>query len=139
MNLLALDISSKAVGWTYILGKKRVKGGTIWRNKDDGLHQFACRVDCAFWRQDIPVSTARIVYEINDAPLKRYNRADVFLCNRAIGRVLQALGVEGEAYQADRKPKKKRRQELGLIYDVLGTEQEMDSLALAHRCVSEVK
>ena len=107
--ILALDPSSTATGYALFRDSRLLKYGTVRRKKNDTVYAYACsvagRICCA-----VSITEGfRVVYEINDTPLPRARQKSMRKAMQATGRILQALGVEGEPMQADRKKKSQKR------------------------------
>ena len=134
MLTLALDPSSTATGYAIFDGGELMQYGTQ-RRGEKTLYQFAEWFDLLplSWHFDL------IVYEVNDTPMPRARQASMRKCHQATGRILQALGVEGEPIQADRKKKKQRRADMELTYGLEGrvSEHAIDAIALGHRVVND--
>ena len=144
MLTLALDPSSTATGWALFDGLQLREYGTVRRNSRKLVDYAAgiANVYFAAWaRVEPPCDHQCIVYEINDTPMPRARQASLRKCHEATGRILQALGVEGEPVQADRKKKKQRRADMELIYKLEGRVSEhcIDAIALGHRVVNDPK
>ena len=134
MLTLALDPSSTATGFALFRSKELVEHGTVRRRKGETVYTYAERVLLG-----IPVPYQRVVYEINDTPMPRARQTALRKCHEATGRILQALGVEGEPVQADRKKKAQRRADMVLVYGIKEriSEHAIDAIALGHRVVND--
>ena len=134
MLILALDPSSTACGWALFDNRALSHYGTVKRGKR-GLADYAKSVPGHVFAPD------RVVYEINDSPMPRARQKALRMAHEATGRILQALGVDGEPVRADRKRKKQRRSDMVAIYKLVGvvSEHAIDAIALGHRVSSEIK
>lgn len=129
MVILALDPSSTATGFAIFNNGELMTWGTKNRNNRP-LHEYAADLAHRILNEEDEIG--RIVYEVNDAPMPRARQASMRKCHEGVGRILQALGVEGEPAQANRQKKGERRLKMTLAYSLKGriSEHAVDSICL---------
>jgi hypothetical protein len=135
---VALDPSSTACGWAVFRGLELIARGTVKRGKNT-LTDYAneCADDILHAADGDPFD---VLYEINDRQkIPRERQRSMRLQAQGTGRILQALGVEGQERQADSRTKERRALECSLIYgieDCPANEHVLDAVALGHAVVT---
>ena len=144
-SIIALDPSSTACGWSLFRGVQLVAHGTIKRGKNT-LTNYA--YECAreihtLTRPHRNHERPEFWYEINDRQtIDRKKQKSMRKQAQGTGRILQALGVEGQERQADSRTKEQRARECSLIYgveDCPANEHELDAIAVGHSVVTDPK
>ena len=147
MLIVALDPSSTACGWSIFRALELVDHGTVKRGKST-LAEYA--KECTRAIRAAVVSAGghlipfpEVWYEINDRQkIPRERQRSMRLQAQGAGRILQALGVEGQERQADSRTKAKRSLECSLIYgveDCPANEHALDAIALGHSIATDPK
>ena len=136
MITLALDPSSTATGFAIFNGLELMTWGTERRNKRT-VCEYAQDLARRIFNEEDEID--RVVYELSDRPVPRERQKPMRKSFMATGRILQALGVEGEPVKPDRKKKSQRRIDMELIYELEGrvSEHAIDAIALGHRVVND--
>ena len=143
MLTVALDPSSTFCGWAVFRRLELIDHGTVKRGKNT-LTAYAneCRREIlgAFQRAG-GCLVPDVWYEINDRQkIPRERQRSMRLQAQGAGRILQALGGEGQERQADARTKEKRSLECSLIYgveDCPANEHELDAISLGHSIVTD--
>lgn len=143
--IIALDPSSTYCGWALFRGVQLVAHGTIRRGKRT-LTDYAnecCREIREAAGADGFDADFDVWYEINDRQkIPRERQKSMRKQAQGTGRILQALGVEGQERQADSRTKERRARECSLIYgveDCPANEHELDAIAVGHGVVTDPK